>query len=232
MEAERSDQPSVAGGAQHDRRAALLQIAQRRQVEMVVVVVAQQDDVDGRKILECNAGPAHTAWSHETERARPFRPLRIGQDRRVADLDQERRVVDEGDGDVVRRKRLVQPRHAPVLHRGRPAAARLARHLEDASQCRRKALSRQGRIEEAPAVEMIGARPARGRDRRLDAVMSFRERRRILRRRVDLERARGDAGHGEASGRGHGRHQTVQAEGLLRRGIAVAAQSLVGEDFA
>jgi hypothetical protein len=72
-------------------------------------------------------------------------------------LNEKSRVVDESNGDLVHGARLVEPMQALVLDPSRPPAARLTRHPEAAAVRNRKAL-RQGRIEEAVTIEVIGPR--------------------------------------------------------------------------
>jgi hypothetical protein len=47
-----------------------------------------------------------------------------------------------------------------------------------------------------------------------------RQRRRIIRRRIDLERGGGDAGHGERADRGDQRHQALEPHRFFRSGVA------------
>jgi hypothetical protein len=58
------------------------------------------------------------------------------------------------------------------------------------------------------------------------------QRHRIIRRRIDLERGGGDAGHGKRADRGDHRHQALEPHCLLGGGVALLAQALVGEDLA
>ena len=67
-------------------------------VQVVVVIVRDQHDVDGRQILEAHAGRRHPLGAGERQRAGALRPLRIGEDVHAGELDQQRRVADPGDG--------------------------------------------------------------------------------------------------------------------------------------
>src|SRR5258705_11853050 len=99
LESKGADNPRVAGGSEDRRREALPELCQRRDVEMVIVIVAEQDDIDLRQVLERHAGLAHPLWTDPAKRARSLRPDRISQDGGVARLDQKSRLVDESEGD-------------------------------------------------------------------------------------------------------------------------------------
>jgi hypothetical protein len=58
-----------------------------------------------------------------------------------------------------------------------------------------------------------------------------RQRHRVIRRRIDLERAGGDAGHRERADHGDQRHQVLRPHRLFRGGVARVAEPLVGKDF-
>ena len=133
LEPERPEEPRVAGGSKHGRGEAFSELDQRRDIQMVIVVVAQENDVDLRKVRERHPGLAHAPGTDPAKRACALRPDRVGQDGGAAGLDQKRRMVDEGDGDIIRFEHLVQPGHALVLDPSRPLAAPLARHLEGAA---------------------------------------------------------------------------------------------------
>ena len=97
---------------------------------MVVMVVADEDDINGRQLLKRDARTAHAAWSAPLHRTRSLRPDRIGQHVDAAELQKERRVIDECERDLVggqaRRRwrmwRIVDPfRPRLFLARQRPA---------------------------------------------------------------------------------------------------------------
>jgi hypothetical protein len=158
LESNGTDNPRVAGGSEHGRREALPELCQRRDVQMVIVIVAEQDDIDRRQVLERHAGLAYSLGPDPAKRACTLRPDRISQDGGATRLDHKSRVVHESNGDIIRPRRLVQSGHALVLDPSRPLAARFAQHLEGAPS-RRREIFRQGRIEEALAIEVIGRRP-------------------------------------------------------------------------
>ena len=158
LEAQRPDQPRVARGNKDSGRAGLPEQPQRREVEVVVVIGNEQDEIDLRQVAECDAGFAHPPGTSPSHRACALRPDRISQDRNSADLNEEGRVADEGDRNIVDAQPCVEVRHPLILDQARPRAARLAQHFENAPQRWRRAFG-QGRVEEAPTVEVIGNRP-------------------------------------------------------------------------
>src|ERR1700674_4203745 len=124
---------------------------------MVIVIVAEQDDIDLRQVLESHAGFARSLGTDPTEWACSLRPNRISQDVDAARLNQKSRMIDESNRNLIRVERLVQPMHALILDPSRPPATRLARHLQGVTSGRRITL-RQSRVEEAIAIEVIGER--------------------------------------------------------------------------
>jgi hypothetical protein len=67
----------------------------RRDVQVVVVIVRDQHDVDRRQILERQAGPRDPARAGERQRARALRPVGIGQDVHAVELEQQRRMAHQ-----------------------------------------------------------------------------------------------------------------------------------------
>src|SRR5882672_7740129 len=63
LESKRHDKPRIAVGREHRWRETLPQLFQRRDVQMVIVIVAEQNDVDCRQVLERYAGPADALGS-------------------------------------------------------------------------------------------------------------------------------------------------------------------------
>src|SRR5579859_8199719 len=88
---------------------------------MIVMIVADENQIDRRKILEADAWRAMTLRSEKPDRRCALGPDRIGEDVDAIELDQRRRVIDERDAqlaarDALRRrlaKRCVGPR-APL----------------------------------------------------------------------------------------------------------------------
>ena len=70
------------------------QPAQGCEIQMIVVIVADQHDVDAGKILPLHARRPAAAWADPGKRTRPPRPDRIGQDVDAALLEQQRGMVD------------------------------------------------------------------------------------------------------------------------------------------
>lgn len=69
---------------------------QRRQIHMVVMVMADQDEVDLRQVFEADAGRGDAARA-EAERAGAVAPHRIGEDVHAVGLDQHAGMADPGD---------------------------------------------------------------------------------------------------------------------------------------
>src|ERR1700723_2305970 len=72
--------------------------AQSGDVEMIVVVVALQDQVDSGKLIEMDSGGAVARRTDPRERAGAMRPDGIAEDVEAFELDQERGMSDEGGG--------------------------------------------------------------------------------------------------------------------------------------
>ena len=72
-------------------------------VEMVVVIVRDQDEVDGRQVVERDAGRRVAVHADESaEGAAALGPGRIGEERHAVELDQHGGVADPGHGRCVR----------------------------------------------------------------------------------------------------------------------------------
>src|SRR4051794_3455408 len=151
---------------------------------MVVVIVADEHDVDRRQIAETDARRAMPLRPDVRRRRAALRPDRIGEDVEVVCLQQRRRVIDEGHAhpsvaDALRRllaRRLVDP-VAPVamLAMEHPWGQRAA-----------PMLARLG-VEEALSVEVIALRPVvvRRRDELPLDGLAQRHRSRHAERRAD-----------------------------------------------
>lgn len=61
----------------------------RRRVQMVIMIVADQNEINGRQGIEGNARRAHALWSSHLERACAVRPDRVGQDIHAGCLDED-----------------------------------------------------------------------------------------------------------------------------------------------
>ncbi len=88
----------IVADRRHDQRVmALLQPLQRREVEVVVVIVADQHHVDRRQVGEGDARLVDPLRPGEGEWRGAVRPHRIGQDVQPGRLDQQRGVADHGE---------------------------------------------------------------------------------------------------------------------------------------
>jgi hypothetical protein len=131
---------------------------QRGQIEMIVVVVALQDQINGGKLIEVNSGGAMTGRANPGERAGAMRPDGIAEDVEAFELDQQRGMPDEGSADfsVVytfgrsgawRRVNPLAPGCGPASEHPFEDAAGAVRHCGHAI----------ARIEKMFAVEVVGA---------------------------------------------------------------------------
>jgi hypothetical protein len=87
--------PADAEGSDELRLPPSSEPPQGGQIQVIVVIVAQQNDVDARKILPLNAWRSAAARTHPQQRACPFRPDRIRQDVDVFLLEQDGGMVDQ-----------------------------------------------------------------------------------------------------------------------------------------
>src|SRR5205807_42120 len=93
----------------HDGR---LEFSQCRHVHVVVMIVADQDEIDRRQILEANPRRTMPPRTNERNRRNALRPNRISEDVDAVHLNERGRVIDEGDPqppviDPLRRRRTV-----------------------------------------------------------------------------------------------------------------------------
>lgn len=96
-------QPSSISQSRVERRAMRLpQLAQRREVHVVVVIVTQQHAIDPWQLLESDSRRSHPLRSSPRNRTRALRPDRIRQEVHAKALNQECRMVDEGDSQLIR----------------------------------------------------------------------------------------------------------------------------------
>ncbi len=84
----------VANAPGHDADFRMRQAAQGGFVKMIEVRVGEQDEIDGREVLDFQAG-AFDAFEEE----KPVGEIGIDEDVEVGELNEERRVTDPGDGD-------------------------------------------------------------------------------------------------------------------------------------
>lgn len=91
----------VAKGRHHDGLVLIMKFAQCRQVHMIIVVVAEQDELNGRQFIKWDARRMKPFWPGKAERTCPLAPNRIGEDIEPVHLYQECAVIDKGDAAVV-----------------------------------------------------------------------------------------------------------------------------------
>src|SRR5210317_1748466 len=91
----RSEVGGIAQWYDENRCVLVGQLRQRRQVHVVVVVVAYEDGVNWRQIRERNAWLAKTPRPGPGQRTGAIRPDRIGQNIYAAGLDQHSCMIDK-----------------------------------------------------------------------------------------------------------------------------------------
>src|SRR6059058_4688788 len=79
-----------------------LERSQGPEIAVIVMIVTEQHERDGRQIVEAHARRPHAAGARERNRARALRVHRIDQQADGADLDEKRGMTDERDHHVVR----------------------------------------------------------------------------------------------------------------------------------
>src|SRR6185312_4242471 len=137
-----SDQPGVE---------AALQGPQRGQVAMVVVIVAQEHEVDLRQVIELDTRCGHSAGAGEAQWAGALGIHRIGQQVAAAGLYEEGGVADEGHDHLVWTGR---PRRTMRLHRY-PLGPRGAPGQEKPGQSPERLPIGSAGVEELPTVEVV-----------------------------------------------------------------------------
>jgi len=76
---------------------AVMQRLQGGEVHVVVMVVAEKHRIDGRQVLQGDAGRPHPARTHPRKRAGAIGKERVGEDVEAARLDEAGGLADEGD---------------------------------------------------------------------------------------------------------------------------------------
>ncbi len=97
---ERLEQMRHLQGRHEARSSACGQPADRAGVQMVIVIVAEQYDIDRRQILPPNPRRAQSSRTGPRNGACSLRPDRVRQDVHAVLLQQHRRVIDERDAQL------------------------------------------------------------------------------------------------------------------------------------
>src|SRR5207248_2652918 len=129
----------------------------RGDIEMIVVIVADEREIDRWQVFEAKARRAVAAGTGEADRRGALGPDRIGEDVDPVELQERGRMIDERDAKLTiadtagrwRSERHVCPRV--------PAAAIARQHPFDEGSL---ALPSRPGIVEVLAIEVIGDRPA------------------------------------------------------------------------
>src|SRR5689334_19401678 len=64
---------------------------------MIIVIMTEQNKINGRQILESNAGWAHSFWTRPIKWAGAFTPNRIGKNVQSFQLDKKSGVINKRD---------------------------------------------------------------------------------------------------------------------------------------
>src|SRR5882762_3587220 len=105
-DAEFRQESPVAEAGDESRRVRLVQSQQRLDIQMVIVVVCDEHQMDGRQRFKCESWVADAPGPDAAERTDALRVDWIGQHVETVELQQERDVVDEG-------KRYLAGRESP-----------------------------------------------------------------------------------------------------------------------
>ena len=92
--------PRVAETGDDSRMEPRDEAPQRPQVHVVVVIVADHDEIDRRQVLEADPRRSMPLRPDPGDGANTLRPDGVGEDVQAVHLDQHRRVIDEGDAEV------------------------------------------------------------------------------------------------------------------------------------
>src|SRR5262245_6403222 len=127
--------------------------AQGRRLQVIVVIVADQDDVGNGQALERRRGRAYATWTEAAERPGMRGEHRVGEDHRVRGAQQKGRVADERGRDGSRDDLRWWRRKRRERHELRPRRS-LARALPCDDVADGAGLL-AGRVEEALAIAVV-----------------------------------------------------------------------------
>ena len=96
----RAEKRGVAERSDGERGVAAPEFFQRGVVAVIVVVVAEQNDVDGGKVVEGDAGRTHADGAEAIERANAVAEDGIGEDGAGAGLEEKGGMTDPGGGEA------------------------------------------------------------------------------------------------------------------------------------
>ena len=132
--------------------------AERGDVEMIVVVVALEDEIDFRKVVERNAGGAMALGAGEGNGAGALGPDGIAENIDAVHLEEDGGVADEGGADGAAGDAVGWDGAGGGIDPFAPGAGlAMCEPFQKAAGAERTAV---GRVEEMFAVEMVGGRAA------------------------------------------------------------------------
>ena len=137
----------------------LLQTPQGRQVEVIIMIVADQDDIDRRQVLPGYPRGMDPPRPKPGKGAGPLRPDRVGEDIEPLGLQQYGGVADPGDPQIPAEDpgwRLIGCRQGLGIRPVPPLAGQAP--FEKAAKT---LIHRLAGVGETPAVEMLGDRDPR-----------------------------------------------------------------------
>src|ERR1700691_498227 len=83
----------------HERRSTVLESDDRRVVKVVVVVVGDEDGIEGRQVTDGEQRRKEAPGAGEVDGADPFAPHRVGEEAVSVSLEQDRGVAQPRDAD-------------------------------------------------------------------------------------------------------------------------------------
>jgi hypothetical protein len=128
-------QPGLQSQRHNDQRPPVLgEPAQAGQIEMVIVIVAQQHHVHAGQFAESKRGRLHAPGSEQTERPGPGGEDRIGESREAGKLQEVSGMTDERGGHLPGRHMFRQNNGSACRHRRRPRLGRAPQPLPPPSR--------------------------------------------------------------------------------------------------
>ncbi len=145
---------TIAESGYESGRMRLVQPQQRLDVEVVIVVVCHEDQVNGRQILEGQAGSAHAFGAEAAKGTDALRVHGIGQNVEAVELQQEGDVIYECQCDLAAREVRWQGGLGTVWY---PLGPQLALPCPLPTQEITKGTARlRARVEKVVAIEVVG----------------------------------------------------------------------------
>ena len=147
-------EPCKSMRAEHRTLVLARQSLQRGHVEVIVVIVADENAVDGRNILEKNSGITVPPWTEKRNGTDPLGPHRISEYIEAFALQQKCRVIHKCNAKLAAANAISRPWSG---RGGDESAPWTYLPTSDPIEDFGEALWRHSRIEEAAVLKMIGS---------------------------------------------------------------------------